>query len=1333
MSDEEKELFTDPTVNDGDFNTVPQSNTEIEIPGDVDESLPKLILENDTYREDSGVIPRIRFKIPNVQWTYHVWIRYENANYIQQLLNGEAFRGDDWKEFIYPGKFPVGDGKYVTRWSHRVWESVHGYKQLRVLAEPVVDGGGAVILVVSAISGSVGAGSRVRIVRASDKTPLSIEQTAPASGRWTLDLLGTLSWGADSIAIEQKVGTSPIVYSSVENLIFLKAPAIDYPAQNAVVSDKGVIVLKGRGAPGEVIEMLTPGGGHLFGAATVRADFSWEMTFNKNEHLNGGSIVMTARHRRAEGNKAWSADRTFFLLVSPSINTPPAVVDMNVTITGKGHIGIGGHTVRVYRDGVTGSIGSGSVDSTSGAWSAAVLLPPGRQGITASQFYLTGESERADPVYFLVRPPQPTITSSLNGETVTLSGIGYSGFDVLIDIYFEHGGSAYKVVPVTSGLWSLTLPLDLLPGPYRFSGKQSVSNGGSGRIFGEWGTTISANVPTPVPKDVTVVTNGQLPTFKGKGRRWSTHAGKINIFVNGSVLNAVPQVDVQQDSNWTTTATTKLAPGIYPLTARQWVNNQWSGNSRTFSLTVASPIPEFTSPPATPPSDQLPLISGTAWPGSAILLKISGKDDVTLTAEGGTFSLSATVDWAPKTYILTATAAFGWQTSQPATRTFTVKTPKPVITTADNAEVDLVPVIKGTGYKGCWVVIYSASNNQSLGAGEVGEDHKWEVSLAEHTPAILTVYAIQQESQGTTTNNSEKSEPLTVKVRVPKPVILVPGPGGRPTRKTLISGTAPYSEGIRGSVKVSIKGQTPPLADTEVTPDGTWEAKVTIGAAGPVNLVAELWQKTYASEPVEFNVTVVPDIPVFDTPLDGEDLGRWLTVSGYGYEGDTLRIYRRATDTHLADTIVAAAGTWSAKILHGMSAGQGIGVQARANSQEFSDFTPTRLFRLLTPAPQIIEPQAGDWVGIRPLFSGLATPGATITVAQWFNTEALLAPLTQANELGVWAVMGNKDLPVGAARVVVRETVDGKPSEWFESGRFMVERKTADFDAPIVHFPREGQEVGKFPMFSGTGEPGAGVVIVKEGELGTQLGRTLVDRDGQWALRSQVELPADIPYRYSVRQFRDDVNSKWVVPNRSVKVIRFYNGFTMLIIDKPVNDPLQVLEQQPVFSGRGMPGAELQVSIRSSTTVLATTRVDAQGNWRVRSAAVLPVKADAYVIAAQQFMDGHASVLSDISSTFKVAEKLDKPVITSPPQRSSVAPHAVIRGTALPGAEVKLYRHNHPNVVWGRGVADEQGQWVIVMNELPVGDNFQMAGKAYKGTLQSPWMDRHVLHVIDIG
>jgi hypothetical protein len=130
---------------------------------------------------------------------------------------------------------------------------------------------------------------------------------------------------------------------------------------------------------------------------------------------------------------------------------------------------------------------------------------------------------------------------------------------------------------------------------------------------------------------------------------------------------------------------------------------------------------------------------------------------------------------------------------------------------------------------------------------------------------------------------------------------------------------------------------------------------------------------------------------------------------------------------------------------------------------------------------------------------------------------------------------------------------------------------------------------------------------------------------------------------------------------------------------------------------------------------------------------VLPVKADAYVIAAQQFMDGHASVLSDISSTFKVAEKLDKPVITSPPQRSSVAPHAVIRGTALPGAEVKLYRHNHPNVVWGRGVADEQGQWVIVMNELPVGDNFQMAGKAYKGTLQSPWMDRHVLHVIDIG
>jgi hypothetical protein len=74
----------------------------------------------------------------------------------------------------------------------------------------------------------------------------------------------------------------------------------------------------------------------------------------------------------------------------------------------------------------------------------------------------------------------------------------------------------------------------------------------------------------------------------------------------------------------------------------------------------------------------------------------------------------------------------------------------------------------------------------------------------------------------------------------------------------------------------------------------------------------------------------------------------------------------------------------------------------------------------------------------------------------------------------------------------------------------------------------------------------------------------------------------------------------------------------------------------------------------------------------------------------------------------------------------------VIRGTALPGGEVRLFETGNPNKVWGRGIADVQGQWVIVTDALPQRD-FRMTGRVYKGDLFSPWMTELTLKVLDGG
>jgi hypothetical protein len=189
-------------------------------------------------------------------------------------------------------------------------------------------------------------------------------------------------------------------------------------------------------------------------------------------------------------------------------------------------------------------------------------------------------------------------------------------------------------------------------------------------------------------------------------------------------------------------------------------------------------------------------------------------------------------------------------------------------------------------------------------------------------------------------------------------------------------------------------------------------------------------------------VTVVPAVPVIDTPRNAEALGALLRISGFGYPGDTVRIDRRGNFAYLGAVEVAVAGTWSMLVRHNMVAGNAITAVAYPGSHPEwgSNYSSMIEVSLLKPAPQITKPLAGDWVTATPQFSGVATPKAIITVASWFDTDLPLAPPQEADDKGEWSVTGDVALPLGATWVVVRQTLpDGTKSEWAESGRFNVE------------------------------------------------------------------------------------------------------------------------------------------------------------------------------------------------------------------------------------------------------------------------------------------------------
>jgi len=1015
----------------------------------------------------------------------------------------------------------------------------------------------------------------------------------------------------------------------------------------------------------------------------------------------------------------------FKVLGYPRITAPGNDTEQEQTFTVSGDNRLANASVQVFIDTTSTQVGTAPA-AASATWSASVTLQPGVRRVAAEQFISGKQSGRGSSVLYRVRPDKPALLSRPKGEGVEFYGTGYPTGRMHIHVSGDGVNSIDVDIPA-SGIYTKDLPATVVPGNYRYAGRQSVSDGATGRIYSSgWTTEIAVNVPTPVPTGGTATPNGQRATFTGRGNQWGAREVKIGIYNNGVALANVPQSTVRSDLGWSTTATADLPPGNYPnLTARQWVNNQWSADSTKFSMTIPTSSPEFTLPEAGAITGQRPRISGKAWPGAAVVLKIPGEPDVSLTATGGNFVLDAAADWAPRTYTLQATAAFGGtQPSAPASRMFTVKTPKAIITTAPGAGVGLAPKIEGTGWPGCWVGVYLALTSALLGESIVRDDRNWTVLLPERQPGDLTFFVIQKEIRDSP-NAADKTADVTVKVGVPQAVITVPTDGGRAARKSIFSGS---TTARTGTIELFLKGQTIPLVkDIQMDSTGIWETPVEFSQVGLKTLEIKVRQGNYLSAATERTFTVVPNIPQIDTPLMGERLGKSLEIFGFGFPGDDVRIDRHGSFAQLVTVPVTPEGTWSASVVHNMTEGNAITAVASASGLS-SDSSPSHSYTLLEPAPQLTEPQAADYVGVRPWFSGLAIAGAIITIASWFNTDDVLAPSTVADANGRWAVQGNKDLPVGPARVAVRQTTaQGKESEWAISPRFIVERVTT-LDFPAVAEPRAGQEVGLKPMFIGTGEPGAVLQIVKN-QAGTVLVTTRVDRDGNWAAQSEQTLPlGDFPF--SAQQSRDGVFSPWM-PYRTIKVIQASAGFAKPVITQPLNDPNQVLERRPIFAGTGMPGAELRIYRHTTLDVYATTRVDARGNWSVRCAVELAVQTAAHQMAARQSIDGQDSQWSGIAINFKVANKLNPPEFISPVNDAEVSTHMVVRGTALPGAEVHIHKGGDGNNIWGRGVADEEGRWIVVVS-VPTG-KFTFAARAVKGTNMSGWAVARTVNVVDMG
>jgi hypothetical protein len=798
-------------------------------------------------------------------------------------------------------------------------------------------------------------------------------------------------------------------------------------------------------------------------------------------------------------------------LDAPAITSPTTGGTTGPTPTISG-TGVPGATVTVTDQ--TGTVLGTAVVDANGNWSLTPDAPLalGDHTITATQTFGPATSAPSAPVSFTVvdttPPTTPVITSPESGTitsdtTPTITGTGEPGATVTVTD--QDGNVLGTAVVDANGDWSLT-PAPLADGDYTITATQvdvdgNVSPESSAVIFTVDTTAPAAPVVTGPSDGATVGT--ATPTITGTGEPGAT----VEVVVDGVVVGTTV---VGSDGSWTLELTEPLADGAHTVTATQTDaagNESPASAPTTFTVDTVAEPPVITSPsPGAITSDTTPTITGTGEPGATVTVT-----DQTGTVLGtavvdanGEWSLTPTTPLADGDYTITATQVDtqGNASLESSPVIFTVDSTAPaapVITgPADGSTVGTAtPTITGTGEPGATVEV--VVDGTVVGTTVVGSDGSWTLALT--TPLAdgeHTVTATQTDVAG---NESPASAPTTFTVDTTPlaPVITSPGSG------TITSDTTPTitGTGIPGAT-VTVTDQTGTVLGTALVDLlGNWSLTPTTPLAdGTYTITATqtdlLGNTSGDSAAVIFTVdTTAPAAPVVTGPSDGAMVGTATpTITGTGEPGATVEVV--IDGAVVGTTVVGPDGTWALPLTTPLADGEHTvtATQTDAAGNESPASAPTTFtVDTVATAPVITSPSPGAITSdTTPTITGTGEPGATVTVTDQDGT-VLGTAVVDAN--GDWSLTPTTPLPDGTYTITATQ-VDTQGNVSTESGAVIFTIDTTAPAAPVITGPGDDSTVGtSTPAITGTGEPGATVEVVIDGET---VGTVVVGPTGTWTL-----------------------------------------------------------------------------------------------------------------------------------------------------------------------------------------------------------------------------------------
>ncbi len=924
---------------------------------------------------------------------------------------------------------------------------------------------------VPTITGVAEAGSYVQLARSGTHALLSNKFEVSAGGGFSFQTHKLTQGDYKAVVLNTQNGYHGVVLSAEHNFSVLLAPAIDSVDDGLHITPRPLI--RGKGMVGATIDVyikntLT----QVLKSVAVAADGTWAASSN-HEFVASGSYTLVAYQTLRGVLSEEGHGHNFEFYVPPKISKPSPSTTQNASFLMEGHNGEpGAQLVVVEKSNPSITYGTTTVTAANGDWSIAVAgLPLRRIELVVKQFVGFSISISA-ALPLEIGIPAPVIGTPPSGSTQN-SNFPVTGTGALpgatVEIFEDLMNRPALGSTVASGTaWSVDL-IALAPGPLSLVAMQTLNGSPSPR-------SVARNFKIR-PAELTTVTVEQTDdgtlVFSGNGHYDIKLRTEIQFAVPAAV-SAPPNVTVQPDSKWQTSAT-DWPFGEYDVEVIQKVYDNANGwiQSPPYPFTVVKQLPDVSDLKYT--VDYQPTFSGKGSNGATVEVRHPNSSQLAAPAQTvvqGEWLTQATEVWGPSWEREVHIKQFMGTQQSPNWLVLKV-TIAPSPPGLNEPEADgLSPTFSGT----CWpgAVVTLVYDDEPLAEHELPcPTGIWQFKRT-------TPFAPDKEHKVTVTQfvDPQTSDPVsrtfTVSLPMRPPRISHPVADAKVGSDLVVTG----ADGMKGAIVYlrdkqfdRLLGETAPLSA-----DDGWS--IALQGLDYRHYTLDAWQ-TLGDRPSEYSADVKFQVvslpPEITQPTRGGTLERAAKFKGKGMKGGRVDIFLNDLVAPVLSNIpVDANGDWEGLV--SLSVGRKTlwarqtvmdengKPQESENSVAF-DFD-------VVPRPPVIEtPVADECVGIKVVVSGFGEPGDTVTVTLVGDGSSM--PVSGHVQPGrTWSVALDAHSLVGTQYRLEAVASSGE----FYSSKSLRDVELAGF-VPVIDQPAAGKQVSQPVEFAGQGRGGVGKVV----------------------------------------------------------------------------------------------------------------------------------------------------------------------------------------------------------------------------------------------------------------